>query len=526
MVQNKIYIVLVTLLFAAFALVLNLFPRSAYSPLEKRELARFPEFSLDSLFSGAFTTSINSWYSDSEPFRDRFMQLSMKEKDLLRVVLGEENVTFHAAAGPVEEGEETDDLEMKERDVEEYHNNLTADEKAKIANKGIIIVGSGPNVRALMAYGGSSKGGVQYAEAANEYKRAFGSSVNVYCMVIPTAVDFYCPEKARRSSNPEQPTIRNIYSHLLPDVHAVDVYTALGKHAAEDIFLRTDHHWAPLGAFYAAEQFARVAGVPFKQLSSYERKVVHRFVGSMYGYSQDIALKNAPEDFVYYVPQGVDYSTTYTDYVINSNYEITAERKPYKGIFFYKYKDGSGGAYCTFMGGDTRITCVRTPQTNHRRVLILKDSFGRDDVTKNAEMLTFAQRVIALRKNHQVFRRRTFFGGSNNSSSLLQPDITWHDYDGKVPDWKKMNRFLGMRLGGSIDADGKMESDFYLAFNTDIHDKTLVIPPPSSGRKWYRAVDTSIDGENAALAADKEELLDLQEKYVLPANSVLVLLSR
>ena len=89
MVQNKIYIVLVTLLFAAFALVLNLFPRSAYSPLEKRELARFPEFSLDSLFSGAFTTSINSWYSDSEPFRDRFMQLSMKEKDLLRVVLGE-----------------------------------------------------------------------------------------------------------------------------------------------------------------------------------------------------------------------------------------------------------------------------------------------------------------------------------------------------------------------------------------------------------------------------------------------------
>ena len=376
MVQNKIYIVLVTLLFAAFALVLNLFPRSAYSPLEKRELARFPEFSLDSLFSGAFTTSINSWYSDSEPFRDRFMQLSMKEKDLLRVVLGDENVTFHAAAGPVEEGEETDDLEMKERNVEEYHNNLTADEKAKIANKGIIIVGSGPNVRALMAYGGSSKGGVQYAEAANEYKRAFGSSVNIYCMVIPTAVDFYCPEKARRSSNPEQPTIRNIYNHLLPDVHAVDVYTALGKHAAEDIFLRTDHHWAPLGAFYAAEQFARVAGVPFKQLSSYERKVVHRFVGSMYGYSQDIALKNAPEDFVYYVPQGVEYTTTYTDYVINANYEITAEKKPYKSIFFYKYKDGSGGAYCTFMGGDTRITCVRTSQTNHRRVLILKDSFG------------------------------------------------------------------------------------------------------------------------------------------------------
>ena len=377
MVQNKVYIALVSLLFITFAVVLNFFPRSAWSALEKRDLARFPEFTLDSLFSGAFTTSVNSWYSDTEPYRDRFMALSMKEKDLLRIVLGDDNVTFHAANGPVEEGEDApDNHEMDERNVGEYHNNLTADENAKIAHNGIIIVGSGPTVRALMAYGGSSRGGVQYAEAANAYKRAFGSAVNVYCMVIPTAADYYCPEKARRRSNPQQPTIRNIYSHLDPDVRAVDVYTALGNHAAEDIFLRTDHHWAPLGAFYAAEQFARVAGVPFEPLTSYERRVVHRFVGSMYGYSQDVAIKNAPEDFVYYVPMGTDYTTTYTDYIVNANYQITGERKPYKGIFFYKYKDGSGGAYCTFMGGDTRITCVRTPVGNGRRVLILKDSFG------------------------------------------------------------------------------------------------------------------------------------------------------
>ena len=49
---------------------------------------------------------------------------------------------------------------------------------------------------------------------------------------------------------------------------------------------------------------------------------------------------------------------------------------PYKSIFFYKYKDGSGGAYCTFMGSDTRITHVHTSTKNGRRLLILKDSFG------------------------------------------------------------------------------------------------------------------------------------------------------
>ena len=37
-----------------------------------------------------------------------------------------------------------------------------------------------------------------------------------------------------------------MYAHLSDSVKAVDIYTALGKHAKEDIFLRTDHHWAPL----------------------------------------------------------------------------------------------------------------------------------------------------------------------------------------------------------------------------------------------------------------------------------------
>jgi len=383
--QNKIYIILITFVFLAFTVVFDTFPRSTYSELEKRDLAKFPEFSWEKLASGDFTKSINTWFSDSEPFRDVFMFVSMEQKDLLGLNLGgEEQVTFHASSdGPasggdvsLEEGPMEDDMEMAERNVDEYKNNVTAEENAKIANKGIIIVGKGDKIRALMAYGGSSKGGVKYAESANQYKKVFGPNVNVYCMVIPTAVDFYCPDKAKRCSNEERPTINNIYAHLASDVHAVDVYTALGQHVKEDIFLRTDHHWAPLGAFYAAQQFAKVAKVPFKPLSSYERKVVRRYVGSMYGYSKDIALKKNPEDFVYYVPKNVKYTTYYTDYRINKNYQVIGEGRPYKGIFFYKYKDGNGGAYCTFMGGDTRITRVVTSTKNHRRVLILKDSFG------------------------------------------------------------------------------------------------------------------------------------------------------
>jgi hypothetical protein len=159
-------------------------------------------------------------------------------------------------------------------------------------------------------------------------------------------------------------------------VVAVDVRSALAKHTAEDIYLRTDHHWAPLGAYYAAEALAKAAGVPFRDLSHYERKVVKRYVGSMYRYSRDISVKRSPEDFVYYEPLDIEYETTYINYSINENYAVTGSSGPVKGKYFYQFKDGSGGAYCTFMGGDTKITQVRTATKNGRRMILLKDSFG------------------------------------------------------------------------------------------------------------------------------------------------------
>ena len=380
---SKAYIPLFGLLFAAFAVVVNTLPRSTYSELEKRELAKFPALTVEGLADGSLTSGVSAWFSDSEPFRDDFMALSMLIKDAIRLETGEENITFHASIDS-DSSEPQDDHSAEPSPAmpdslgtvtEDPDFHMGADENAKIANAGIIIVGSGERVRALMAYGGSGKGCTGYAQAANKYKETF-PDVNIYCMVIPTAVEYYCPEKVRNRTRPQRPTIDNVNSHLRPDVKAVDIYATLGAHAEEDIFLRTDHHWAPLGAYYAAEKFAEVAGVPFRPLSSYDRKVVHGYVGSMYGYSKDIAIKKAPEDFVYYVPRDVTYTTTYTNYTIDENYRVIGMGRPYKSVFFFRFKDGSGGAYCTFMGGDTKITCVRTSTKNGRRLIILKDSFG------------------------------------------------------------------------------------------------------------------------------------------------------
>lgn len=376
------------LIFGALAITFTLLPRSTYSELERRELASFPEFSIEKLLSGEWTRQVSEWFSDTEPYREEFMTLNMTltSHAALNVPFGDpdEAIAFHAAEGGgdpgaeaalVEEAPILEQAAITDIEVTEPVDSTAEDIETRMGASGILVIGKAPNARALMIYGAPATAGKAYADAVNEYKTALGGNVKVYCMPIPTSVEFYCPDKAKKMVKPQIATINNIFSRL-QGVTGVDCHTPLNQHKGEDIYLRTDHHWAPLGAYYAAKAFAEAAGVPFGDLSKYESHTVRDFVGTMYGYSKDISVKQSPEDFVFYTPTGVDYTTTYRNYNVDKNFHVHGIGKPYKGKFFQHYKDGSGAAYSTFMGGDQKLTQVTTSTKNGRKLLILKDSFG------------------------------------------------------------------------------------------------------------------------------------------------------
>ena len=379
-ISTYLYIVVISLVVAAFCVVFNFFPRSTVSELEGRELAKFPDFTWEKLWSGKYMSEISSWYSDTEPYRDSFMTLSMevdKAKKLNVLVKEEDAVTFIAGddeEAPATEEEVVAEEGMPQEAADSLQQMLAA--KSKIANSGIVLVGSEPNVRALMAYKNKSNACNSFAEMAKRYKRTLGEGVNVYCMIIPTAVEFYCPEKAKSKMRSQLETITEAYSKLDSMVVAVDVYNPLNNHRHENIYLRTDHHWAPRGGYYAAKALAEAAGVPFNDLSHYDEHIITGYVGSMYRYSKDISVKRSPEDFYFYKPRDVEHKTTYINYSIDESYNVTGESAPMAGNYFYTFKNGSGNAYCTFMGGDSKITQVRTSTQNGRRIVIVKDSFG------------------------------------------------------------------------------------------------------------------------------------------------------
>ena len=379
--RDRTFVIVVASMMAAFAVVFCALPRSTYSELEKRELKSFPSFDGSSLRDGSFTAAISNWFSDTEPFRDAFMTASMQLKSwmAMKPIGKEEAVTFHAPE-PEEEVPVTPEpmpVEAKtvrnQRAIQEYHNDVNAN--AKMENAGVIVMGTAPTARALMAFKNKNKGEKAFAKVVNTYLQTFKDGVSVYCMIIPTSVEYYCPENARSCTDPEFPVMTELYALIDTTVQVVDLYMVMGEHLDEDIYLRTDHHWSPLGAYYAARQFAEVAGVKVPELSDFDAHAVEGYVGSMYGFSKDINVKKSPEVFVYYTPKEGDYTTTYVKYQLDKDFQIIGEEKPHQGDFFVKVAS-PGSAYCVFMGSDARITQVRTDAENHRRLLIMKDSFG------------------------------------------------------------------------------------------------------------------------------------------------------
>lgn len=174
------------------------------------------------------------------------------------------------------------------------------------------------------------------------------------------------------------------------------------------------------------------------------------------------------------------------------------------GDEFRRGQQGNNNAYCQ----DNEISWF---DWNYTRV--------------NDRLICFTQRAIALRKAHPVFRRSDFFTGQVKNGV---PDIQWLTADGSSPDWAKVSRFLAFRLGGSgvLDERGRADNDFYVAANTDRHDVVAMLPTLFDGKKWYRVADTSIDADDAITLLGKEEELQGQSRYLVPANSLVILMTK
>mgnify|MGYP002561771734 FL=1 len=239
-----------------------------------------------------------------------------------------------------------------------------------VQTNGQLVVDIDGHTWGISLYGGGD--GANYATYLNEFKEKVGSSVNVFNMVVPTAGAYYLPAGYEKYNASHRDSINSIANKLV-NVINVDGYAALEAHTNEYIYTRTDHHWEPLGAYYAAKAFCDIAQTPANELSTYKTETIDGFVGTMYAFTDyNERIKNDPDTFTYYIP-----STEYTATYYTTDFKVDEQFAQFHSIFV---DQPASGAYSTFMGGDQKIVKIETANKNGRKLCIFKDSYGNAEV--------------------------------------------------------------------------------------------------------------------------------------------------
>ena len=151
------------------------------------------------------------------------------------------------------------------------------------------------------------------------------------------------------------------------------------------------------------------------------------------------------------------------------------------------------------------------------------------ELDKPSELYTFTKRVIAIRRNHPVFRRQRFFSGGPLGADVRDRDIAWLVPSGRLMDQDDWDHDFGKALmvylnGNAITepdpAGQKIKDDsFIMMFNA--HDEAIEfrLPRQDLGAKWQLMVDTAFRGgypkEDTILEAEGTLLVQPRSTLVL-----------
>lgn len=215
-----------------------------------------------------------------------------------------------------------------------------------------------------------------YIKLVSEAGEALSNTSTLYEMVVPTSMDIMLPESYISEHNVNSsdqrkaiedymyPSIKN----MNPDVKTVSLFDTLKLHSNEYIYFRTDHHWTQLGAFYAYQEFCKVANFTPLELEDFDKESYDGFLGSFYKDCLSSAMQANPDTVEAYFPP-VDASLTYT-----TSDGTVVEGQPV-------IQDGSAydpeWLYLIFISGDQPYEeIVNNGLDDGSACIVVKESFG------------------------------------------------------------------------------------------------------------------------------------------------------
>lgn len=400
-VINAVFLFLFLIFIVVFGVLFFILPKEEESVIEQRKLASFPEFSAENIWSGDFTSGLNLYYSDNFVFREELVKakFAIEENKGIRLddvkIYGsdsaetenskEQIILFKDDIGAIlevknympasvldkpvfsnQQEKQTDVSSSIQIDSEKLGEYLNIDKSELEGEKrgNLFVIGD----TALEIFYGNEKISEDYAEVINTYVTSLGENVIIYDMIVPNHFEFGLPEKYKsKIGKPQKPFIDLVKDKLDTSVVFVDIYDKLKEHydLGEYLYFRTDHHWTALGAYRAYEKFCESAGIIPLTLDSYEKRTSTGFLGTLYNSSMDKNLASNP-DIVEYFVSDLPYTQTNTD--------KNGGKGP--GKLIREAKEGKTNGYLTFMGGDIPLAEIKTENTDGRKIIVFKESYG------------------------------------------------------------------------------------------------------------------------------------------------------
>lgn len=146
----------------------------------------------------------------------------------------------------------------------------------------------------------------EYAGVLNALVQALdGTGITVVSAPPPTAVGILFEDAYQESLNSvsQRKILDYLNSRLDDRIVKVDTVAALQAHNDEYLFFRTDHHWTPLGAYYAYRALCESIGLTPVELTDMEEWDLGEFRGSLTGQvSRPNDLRS--DELIAYRPEG------------------------------------------------------------------------------------------------------------------------------------------------------------------------------------------------------------------------------
>lgn len=331
--KNKIVIGAFIAMLAAFIVMLSLPADKASIEAENRAMTAMPSLNTETVFGGAFAEGVESYIGDIVGYRGALTQLSKK----FNTYKG-----FAPEAGSIisttkDIGTETMiklTLLLVDRTIMEMYRKNPTNEKL-------------------------------YTDAVNHYAEKLPSDIKLYNMLFPTQLEFREPiYKNLQDSQAE--AIEDMYSMLDERVTAVNVCKTLENHSDEYVYFRTDHHWTPLGAYYAYREFMKTEGGDAVNKNEFEKNEITNFLGFLYNRVDRPEIAETPDTIEWY---DVDKNKTIS--VKMHNYE-DGKLTNYKGVMYDRTKTD----YSFFFGSDHPVVeMTNSEKSGGKTIIVLKDSY-------------------------------------------------------------------------------------------------------------------------------------------------------